>query len=138
MDIKFESGLKEFNLGGKVTVEFNPTDVNFAQKMYDTFSTLDERTEAYYARLKEKDASDSVFQISREMDAEMREVINGLFGKDVCTPLIGDLNIYARANGLPLWANLILAVMDVMEVSVSEEDKIAQKRIEKYTKKYHL
>ena len=68
----------------------------------------------------------------------MRDIINGLFGKDVCTLLVGDINIYARADGLPLWANLILAVMDVMEVTAQAEDKAAQKRIEKYTKKYHL
>lgn len=136
MDIKFESGVKEYNLGGKVTVEFNPTDVGFANKMFDAFSALDAKTEEYQKRINENKAD--VFSISRDMDAEMRDIINGLFGKDVCTPLIGDINIYARADGLPLWANLILAVMDVMEVTAQAEDKAAQKRIDKYTKKYHL
>lgn len=136
MDIKFESGVKEYNLGGKVTVEFNPTDVGFANKMFDAFSALDAKTEEYQKRINENKAD--VFAISRDMDAEMRDIINGLFGKDVCTPLIGDINIYARADGLPLWANLILAVMDVMEVTAQAEDKAAQKRIDKYTKKYHL
>lgn len=136
MDISFDNGVKEYNLGGKVTVEFNPTDVEFANRMFDAFSALDAKTEEYQRRITEDKTN--VFTISREMDAEMRDIINGLFGKDVCTLLVGDINIYARADGLPLWANLILAVMDVMEVTAQAEDKAAQKRIEKYTKKYHL
>ena len=136
MDISFDNGVKEYNLGGKVTVEFNPTDVEFANRMFEAFSALDAKTEEYQRRITEDKTN--VFTISREMDTEMRDIINGLFGKDVCTPLVGDINIYARADGLPLWANLILAVMDVMEVTAQAEDKAAQKRIEKYTKKYHL
>ena len=136
MDISFDNGVKEYNLGGKVTVEFNPTDVEFANRMFDAFSALDAKTEEYQRRITEDKTN--VFTISREMDAEMRDIINGLFGKDVCTLLVGDINIYARADGLPVWANLSLAVMDVMEVTAQAEDKAAQKRIEKYTKKYHL
>ena len=31
-ELKIETGLVEYNLGGKVTVEFSPTDMNFVEK----------------------------------------------------------------------------------------------------------
>ena len=67
----------------------------------------------------------------------MKETINGIFGKDVMTPLIGDMSAYAMADGLPVWANIILAIIDVMDASITEEAKKSATRIDKYTKKYH-
>ena len=43
----------------------------------------------------------------------------------------------ALSGGLPLWANLLLAIMDEMDESVSREIKLSDERLAKYTKKYH-
>ena len=32
-ELKIETGKKEYNLGGKVTVEFSPTDMDFVERL---------------------------------------------------------------------------------------------------------
>ena len=136
MDIQVNTGLQKFNLGGKVVVEFNPTDMAFAEKIYKTFEELDKKQQEYKDRIPTLE-DEQIFEFGREIDGEMRTAINNLFGIDVMTPLIGDMNVYALADGLPIWANIILAVMDTMEVQITDEQKKSQARINKYTKKYH-
>ena len=46
------------------------------------------------------------------------------------------MNLFASAGGLPVWANLMLAVADEVETSMSGELKKREARIKKYTEKY--
>ena len=39
--ISFDSGINEYDLCGRVTVRFNPTDVGFLEKLSDSFAALD-------------------------------------------------------------------------------------------------
>ena len=66
----------------------------------------------------------------------MRGVINELFGDDVCTPLFGSVNLFASSGGLPLWANLLLAITDEVQSAMQRELDAREKRIAKYVEKY--
>ena len=46
------------------------------------------------------------------------------------------MSIYAIADGLPIWANLMLAIIDEFDASFVAEKKKTNPRIQKYTKKY--
>lgn len=137
MEITVDTGIREFSLGGKVSVWFNPSDVAFAERIFEAFKTLEDKQNEYTTRLNNIGEDPEIFSFGREVDAEMRERVNSIFGKDVVTPLIGDCNIYALAGGLPIWANLLTAVLDVMDETVQAEAKKSKQRVEKYTKKYH-
>lgn len=63
----------------------------------------------YQSMLSGENDAKKIFAAARAMDGEMRELINGLFGFDVCTPLYGTMNTYAMADGLPVWCNLCSA-----------------------------
>ena len=78
-----------------------------------------------------------VFETARKMDEEMREIINDVFGFDICSALFGEMNVYALADGLPVWANLMLAIMDEVDTTFAREQKAINPRVSKYTKKYH-
>lgn len=43
---------------------------------------------------------------------------------------------YAIANGLPVWCNLMMAVMDEIDTTFTREQKLTNPRISKYTAKY--
>lgn len=129
------SGKREYNLGGKVTVEFSPTDMDFVERAMGVMRTAEENQKAISEELKNADA-DQVFAIARRRDGEMRDLVNGLFGVDVCTPLFGTMNSFAISDGLPLWANVVMAVLDECYDNVPEEEKAVRYRIDKYTKKY--
>ena len=135
-ELNFATGLEEFRLNDKCTVVFNPTDPTFAERLYNTFSDLDKRQEIDRERMERATDHAEMFQIGRDMDMDMRHKINDLFGEDICTPLIGTVNIYALADGMPIWANLLLTIMDEMDSSYAREQKATNPRIKNYTEKY--
>ena len=134
--LNFDTGINEYDLGGKVTVRFNPTDVGFLEKLSDSFAALDLIQEEVKLSQEEITDEKDVFNLAKNLDGKMRDILNALFGMDVCTPLFGSMNLFASAGGLPVWANLMLAVADEVETSMSGELKKREARIKKYTEKY--
>ena len=134
-ELNFDLGLNEYDLGGKVTVKFNPTDVSFLEKLSDSFATLDKIQEE--VKREEITEEKDVYNLAKNLDAKMRDIINALFGQDVCTPLFGEMNLFSSAGGLPVWANLMLAIADEVQASMDSELKQREARIRKYTEKYH-
>ena len=134
--LSFSDGFEEYRLNDRVTVRFNPTDVGFLEKLSHTFEQLDSLQDEV-RRSRDSITDDrEVFPIVRELDAKMRDVMNELFGDDVCAPLLGSVNLFASSGGLPLWANLLLAITDEVQSSMSTELAAREKRIAKYVEKY--
>ena len=129
-ELNINTGLKEYTLNDSVTIRFNPTDMAFATQLYNAFASLEEKQN-------EPVPEEGAFEWFDERDREMRDTINGVFGVDVCTPLFGTMNVYALAGGMPLWTNLLFAIIDEMDESVKKEQKAHKAAIDKYTKKYH-
>lgn len=136
-ELNFDTGLVTYDLNGRTQVTFNPTDSAFVEKLFNAFDLLDKKQEAYKAEVERTSNNREIFDTARKMDGEMREVVNDIFGFDVCTAVFGNMNVYAMAGGLPVWANMMLAVMDEIDTSFAREQKATNPRIEKYTKKYH-
>lgn len=136
-DIKFETGKVTYTLNGDTAVSFNPTDSAFVEKLFNAFDTLDKRQDAYKAEVEKMGDKREIFDIARKRDAEMREIIDGVFDAPVCKALFGGMNVYAMADGLPAWANLMLAVMDEIDTSFAKQKKLTDPRISKYLARYH-
>lgn len=136
-DIKFETGKVTYTLNGDTAVSFNPTDSAFVEKLFNAFDTLDKRQDAYKAEVEKLGDKREIFDIARKRDAEMREIIDGVFDAPVCKALFGGMNVYAMADGLPAWANLMLAVMDEIDTSFAKQKKLTDPRISKYLARYH-
>ena len=134
--LKFSDGLEEYRLNDRVTVRFNPTDVGFLEKLSHTFEQLDSLQDEVRKSRDSITDDREVFPVVRELDAKMRGVINELFGDDVCTPLFGSVNLFASSGGLPLWANLLIAITDEVQSAMKGEFAAREKRIAKYVEKY--
>ena len=63
-------------------------------------------------------------------------MVDGVLGAGVCDALFGDMNVYAMANGFPVWANLLLVIIDEVDRGVTEEQGKMPARIRKYSQKY--
>lgn len=135
-EIKFETGIVSFKLNDAAEVSFNPTDSAFVEQIFNTFDELDKKQEAYKAEIDRCADKKEIFVIARRRDAEMRDMIDGLFSKPVCTALFGTMNVYALADGLPVWCNLMLSVIDQIDTSFAAEQKKTNPRIAKYTAKW--
>lgn len=136
-EINFSTGLTEYSLNGRCQVAFNPTDGAFAGKLAKLFGELDEKQEAFRRELEQAEG-DALFDISRRMDGQMRDLLDGLFDKPICNELFGDMNVYALAGGLPVWANFLLALIDEMGESFAEQQRLSDPALEKHLAKYRL
>lgn len=135
-ELNFESGLVTYSLNGKCEVSFNPTDSNFVERLYAAFEELDKKQEWYKAQIEKMANKREIFDFARERDTEMRGIIDGVFDAPVSDAVFGGMNVYAVAGGLPVWCNLMLAVMDEIDTTFSREQKLTNPRIAKYTAKY--
>lgn len=135
-ELNFDSGLVTYSLNGKCDVSFNPTDSAFVEKLYRAFEELDKKQEGYKAAVEKLQGKTEIFDFARERDTEMRGILDAVFGMPVCDALFGDMNVYAIANGLPVWCNLMLAVMDEVDTAYAREQRTTNTRIKKYTDKY--
>ena len=121
-ELNFDSGLVTYSLNGKCEVSFNPTDSNFVERLYSAFEDLDKKQESYKAQI--------------EKMADKKEIFDGVFDAPVSEAVFGGMNVYAIANGLPVWCNLMMAVMDEIDTTFTREQKLTNPRISKYTAKY--
>lgn len=135
-ELNFDSGLVTYSLNGKIEVSFNPTDSNFVERLYAAFEELDKKQEGYKAQVEKLADKREIFDFARERDAEMRGIIDGVFDAPVCEAVFGGMNVYALSGGLPVWCNLMLAVMDEIDTTFAREQKATNPRIAKYTAKY--
>lgn len=135
-ELNFESGLVTYSLNGKCEVSFNPTDSNFVERLYNAFEELDKKQEGYKAQIEKMSNKREIFDFARERDSEMRGVIDGIFDAPVCDSVFGGMNVYSVAGGLPVWCNLILAIMDEIDTTFTREQKATNPRLKKYLAKY--
>lgn len=135
-ELKFETGLVEYDLNGKCKVSFNPTDYKFAERVYDAFEALGKLQDEYDKKSETSGAGKEAFELAKERDAKMESIIDGLFGKPVCESLFEETGVCAFGDGFPNWLNLMLAIMDKIEADIGDIAKRADPRVAKYTAKY--
>ena len=134
--LQFDTGVVSYDLNGAVKIQFNPTDTVFIERLFNTFDALDKKQVAYEDEIKRIADKREIFRLARERDAEMRQMVDEALGAPVCDALFGGMNVYALAGGLPVWANLLLAVMDEIDTAFAREQKLTDGRIRKYSEKY--
>ena len=133
--LSFSDGLEEYSLNDRVTVRFNPTDASFLERLTALFEKLDALQEEV-AAAQETTPEEEVFPLAKSLDSRMRELLDGFFGQPVCETLFGSMNLFASAGGLPVWANLLLALTEEVESAMQGELSAREARIAKYTEKY--
>ena len=135
-ELELDDGLLCLSINGKSEIIFNPTDLGFIERLFGVFDALDGRQADMEARIKNAQPRE-VFQIAREADAQMRELLDGALGAGTCEAQFREMNVYAHAEGLPVWCNLLFAIMDRCEVEMVAQQKKTRPALEKYTAKYH-
>ena len=134
--LNISTGIKEYSLNDKVSVWFNPTDADFMTRVFDTFDALEKKQDEYANAIAKTKTTRESLKVMADMNEEMRGLLLELFGTDIVTPLIGNANVYAFSEGMPIWANIMLAILDKMEGEHAEQIKLSKKRMAKYTAKY--
>lgn len=135
-ELQFETGLVSYDLNGRAEVQFNPTDLRFLEKIFATFDALDAKQDQYDAERGRISEPRQLFEFARKIDREMRELIDAALGDNVCEAVFGGMNVYAYAGGLPVWCNLMFAIMDETDAAFTAEQQRTNPRLQKYLNKY--
>lgn len=134
--LDFSRGIATFSLAGLCEVSFNPADTTFIEKLYSTMEKLRTSQDKFAKAAEEIGPSREMFDLSRKHDEEVKSAIDSLFNAPVSDVLFSDVSPCASADGLPIWMNLLLAVMDQVESRVGDAQQKADPRIAKYMEKY--
>lgn len=135
-ELTFDSGVVSYSLNGKCEVSFNPADRVFAEKLYKAIDTMDKLQSDYAKKGEELQGPEGAFDLARERDEKMAEVLDGLFNAPVCSAVFGDMSLCAFASGFPVWLNLMLTIVDEMDDNIGDIKNQAETRITKYKAKY--
>lgn len=134
--IQFQTGIEEYDINGAV-VKFNPTDYQFAERLVSVFDKMDALQQQYQGQMQVTQGNHAkTFQACRDIDKKMKAVFDDLFQDQVADTLFNGCSCYALAGGLPIWANLMLAIMDEIDGTVKTEVKATNPRLEAYMQKY--
>lgn len=134
--LQFETGLVTYRINDTCEVTFNPTDAFFVERLYNHFEALDKKQSEYEKTVQTMADKQKILEFMRERDAEMRAILDDIFGTPMSDATFGRMNVYAMASGLPAWANCLLAVMDECDTAFAREQKATNPRLQKYLAKY--
>ena len=135
--LSFDIGVVDYTVNDTAHIRFNPADIAFVERFYDAMMTLDGRQEEFQRRVDEiGDDSAEMFAYARERDGEIRELIDELFEPGVSDALFPDINVYAMANGMPVWINFMFAIAEEVRDAFTEEQKKSDPRLKQFDSKH--
>ncbi len=136
-ELNFDDGRVTYSINGCAEVVFNPTDTAFVERLNNAFELLDKKQEEQKKRINSIGSEKrEIFRVARELDAEMREIIDGVFEQPICNAVFKNYNVYALSNGLPVWSVLLLTIMDEVDAGFERSQKQQNPLLKKYTAKY--
>lgn len=154
-ELNFATGLVKYKVNGGAIIEFNPTDTEFSSRVLDIFRDLAGKQEEYAkalaadepdmeAAMDDPEAAkravaqaDAILETVSRMDKDMRVAIDSAFqAPGTADAVFGKASLYAYADGLPLWANFLMAVIDEMPASAEKQAQMTDPRLRKYVGKY--
>lgn len=133
--LNFDTGIVTYSLNDKCEIKINPTDSMLVGRLIGLVDGLGEIREKYAAEVEKADARD-VYNISVKFDNDMRKEIDAALGAPVCDAVFGDMSVLALADGLPVFCNLIFAILDEVDAGWEREGKKTSSRMASYTAKY--
>lgn len=137
-ELNFNSGIENFSVNGvENALRFNPTDIELLRKIYVSMKDLEAKQKERNSAQSDSDDIIDTLNKAKQLDTEMRGIIDGVFGDGLCNKIFGDVSLYASADGLPVWQNFILAVIDLFDEATKREAALSNEKIQKYVKKYH-
>ena len=100
-----------------------------------TFKALAEAQSELAEAAKNAD-DETFFDASAATNTELRGILNDLFGEDICTPIWGTMDLTALSDGLPLWFNFMMALIDEIDANMENVKDIRSARLDAYLAKY--
>lgn len=134
--LNVDMGLRSYNLNdGPEVIHFNPTSAEFANKILKTVERCQKISES--SRVSESDDLDTMLAKLEKVSSEIRAAIDDAFDEPVSEKVFGKSGgVLSIADGLPVWMNFLMAVIDEIDANISSGDRKAGERMRYYKDKY--
>lgn len=133
-NISFDEGFKEFSINGDENrvIRFNPKDLGILTIMESTLSDFNELDK----KLKESN-EDNLIDTFKDVELSIKEKMNFIFNSDVHDTIFNGQSPLALVKGEFLFMRVINAIIPIIEKEIEAEQKASEKKMAKYTEKYH-
>lgn len=131
--INFSTGFKEYAVNGDENnvIRVNVSDLNMLKRYEDAQVKINALTDKF------KDIDKPTPEQLVEADKEVRELLNYVFGGDVCTPAFGNTNCLSPvSNGMFLFEAFMDAFIPLIETDMKATANASKIHIEDKTAKY--
>ena len=132
--LNVSTGLVTYTVNGNCEISFNPADADFAGRVAGVFEKITDICKN--TKLDPESGFSELMATTTKLDAVIRKELDELFGESTCEKVFGRTNVTSLAEGLPVWANFLMAVIDEMDRAITEAKKQSSPRIQKYIQKY--
>lgn len=147
--LNYDDGYKNIQLGDDPNrvIRINPTDAKFLNRMAD-FDVKSEKIREKYkdvdlnkiTELQDLNETDPEFdklkdaaETADQLDCAMKELINEIFGYDICKTVFGSESCLSPVNGQPLFINFMQCIFGYIAKASAEEKQKSQEKLNKYT-----
>lgn len=133
--LSYTAGKQEYTLPGGSVIYFDPCDSEFANKVVVAFRNCHKIQKSF----PEKPFEDLDEQLAfiQKMNADIREEIDKAFDAEVCTKACCGSSPISISDGLPVWMNFLMAVIDEIDANMPEGEKRSRARVQQYMDKYN-
>lgn len=116
-------------------IELNTSDMNILSRLQDSYPKLDALgTKAM--SISETDSVEDTVSILKEVDGEMRSLLNNIFDSDIADICAPDGSMFDMFNGEFRFEHIISTLIGLYETNIDNEYKLMVKKIKKHTDKY--
>lgn len=126
--LSFDSGIKHYAVNGDegCIISVNTADLNLPVRYAEMMPKIN-------ALADEMKSSDPVPELIADYDRRFRELLNGIFGSDVCTPAFGCVNCLSPVgDGKLLFEAFLEAFVPLIGKDIGERLEAANARMDKY------
>lgn len=116
-------------------IELNTSDMNILSRLQDSYPKLDALgTKAM--SISETDSVEDTVSILKEVDKEMRSLLNNIFDSDIADICAPDGSMFDMFNGEFRFEHIVSTLIGLYETNIDNEYKLMVKKIKKHTDKY--
>ena len=133
--INFEIYFKTFclNEDENNVIRINTSDFGILERLEKVQKSLENLQREAENTQNTESADGLQYSMLGEIDKQIREKINYVFGSDVCTPAFGTACCLSFCNGAPMFENFLNAIIPEIEKDMTIEKDKMQANIGKYT-----
>ena len=133
--LNYTAGKREYTLPNGALIHFDPCDAEFANKVILAVRNC-QKIQSSFPKEPMGDLDEQLSFIQK-MNADIRQEIDTAFGEPVAEKACCGSSPSAISDGLPVWMNFLMAVIDEIDANMPEGEKRSRARVQQYMDKYN-